>query len=276
MSSSNNNNNQKRKKNLNPFYIDQSNGNGSYDNWDDYADYRYDDNDEEEVGLLGHDVQGNLYSSNNSNDYQNRRGAPVPFGRRFFAVLGLVALLVLVFVSLGGESQEASQSEVYNNKVKEDLDGDFGDADNNSTEVTKPPGTEQKDKSDATSTQKEEETKGEKQDSPANNSQTSGNATQKDQKSKEGSEAPENTTGSTKSPNPKAKPTKAKTKPPAPKTKPKTKAPQPTKPPPPPNPANPTNKTPKTASSPTKGNVTSSDNLLNSSPLNTPANVTTP
>ena len=92
-------------KTLNPFYIDQGNGNGSHDAWDDYVDY---DNDEEELGLLGHDVHGSVYR-NNSQDQQyhhSRHSAPVLFGRRFFLVLGIVALLIIVLVSLGGESNQ--------------------------------------------------------------------------------------------------------------------------------------------------------------------------
>lgn len=103
---------QSRKNQLNPFYIEP----GSYDDWDDYDD----DEDEEELGLLvgRHDTHQSHYSNSRGGiqRYERSSNSQTLCRRRVFWVSGLAFLLLLVLMSLGGESQGSSS--VAENDIK--------------------------------------------------------------------------------------------------------------------------------------------------------------
>lgn len=114
-SNSKSSNKARKNKNLNPFYIDTNNVSDeshSYDGWDDYDDCEKDE-EEEEMGLL-------LDAGRRQHhDPVQASKKPLMFRRRFFLVLGLASLLVLVLVSLGGESKQTTTSAqpVSNNPI---------------------------------------------------------------------------------------------------------------------------------------------------------------
>jgi hypothetical protein len=88
-------------KHLNPFYIDQ----GNTDSWEDYYD---EDDDEEELGLLvGRGQYEPPQDRRNLQQYQHYshpRQAQKLGRRRILLIGGLSILLLLVLLSLGGES----------------------------------------------------------------------------------------------------------------------------------------------------------------------------